>query len=89
MNDVAERAFWMSIWRGFLATLAFLIVMALYTDSSTDALLAGANIALLYALAMIIDAPRWAPAAARFCILRSAQTGAGVAIAFCVLARFA
>lgn len=86
MDEVADRAFWMSVWRGILATLVFLIVMALYTASTAAALLAGANIALLYTIVMMLDAPRWAPAA-QFCMLRFAQSGAAVAIAFCVFAR--
>ncbi|HVX98262.1 MAG TPA: hypothetical protein VHA55_00560 [Pseudorhodoplanes sp.] len=87
MDDVAERAFWMGIWRGILATLVFLIVMALYTASAASAFLAGANIALLYTFVMMLDAPRWHQPAAQFCLLRFAQTGAGIAIALCVFAR--
>jgi len=87
MDEVADRAFWMGVWRGILATLVFLIIMALYTASAAGALLAGANIALLYTLVMMLDAPRWRQPAAQFYMLRFAQSGAAIAIAFCVVAR--
>jgi hypothetical protein len=84
--DQAEHAFWMGVWRGFLAGLCFLIVTACYIRNPHGALLAGANIALIYAVVMWIDAPRW-QTAARFSILRFAQSGAALAIALCLCSR--
>ena len=86
MNQ-AEHAFWLGVWRGFLAGLSFLIVIGCYVRTMDGALLAGANIALIYTIVMRLDAPRWTAIEARFSILRFAQSGAVVAIALCVFAR--
>ncbi len=86
--DEAEHAFWLGLWRAILASLVFFIVIGCYTRSVEGALLAGANIALLYAIVNMLDAPRWAIREARFRILRFAQSGAAIAIALCVTTRF-
>lgn len=85
--DQAEHAFWVGVWRGFLAALSFLIVSLCYVHSLDRALLAGAYIALIYSIGMWIDAPYWRQAAARFSILRFAQSGVVLAIALCLCSR--
>ncbi len=84
--EQAERAFWIGVWRGFLASLSFLIVILCYINSIDAALLAGAYIALIYSIGMWIDAPRW-KAAAQYPILRFAQSAAALAIVLCVWSR--
>jgi hypothetical protein len=85
--DQAEHAFWLGVWRGFLAGLIFLIITGCYLRSAESALLAGAYIALIYAIVMWIDAPRWRMASARFSFLRFAQSAAALAIALCLCSR--
>lgn len=85
--DQAEHAFWLGVWRGFLATLSFFIIVLCYVHSINHAFLAGAYIALIYAVGMWIDAPYWRQAAARISILRFAQSGVVLAIALCLCSR--
>jgi hypothetical protein len=88
VNEFRRSVFCEGVWRATLATLVAVILMICFGASATGALLIGANVALIFAFAMMLyagqltderrarerDQPETTP-------LRFAQGGAGVAIA--------
>jgi len=82
MHD-PDPAFYWSLWRAILAAILATVLMACYGASATNALLIGANVALLYALGMMLSArsiyrPR---ARSHIPVLRFAEAGSAIAIA--------
>jgi hypothetical protein len=84
--DEPDLAFWHGVWRAILATIICIVLTACYSANVGGALLIAANVALIYTLIMMVDAPRWAPEAAQLHVLRFAKAGSAVSMA---LASFA
>ena len=87
MDQFRRSVFYEGVWRATLATLAGVILMVCFSSSATGALLIGANVALIFAFAMMLYAARQTDerfARARNHVetspLRFAKGGAGVAI---------
>lgn len=87
MDELRRTIFYEAVWRATLAVICAAILMICFNASVTGALLIGANVALIFALGMILYASQIArerPYAAKHVNrspLRFAQGGAGVAIA--------
>ena len=58
MDKFRRSVFYEGVWRATLATLAGVILMVCYSNSATGALLIGANVALIFAFAMMLYAAR-------------------------------
>ena len=80
--DDPDLAFWHGVWRAILATIICIVLTACYSANVGGALLISANVALIYTLIMMVDAPRWAPEAAQRHMLRFAKAGSAVSIGF-------
>jgi hypothetical protein len=87
VDEFRRTVFFEGVWRATLAVISAAILMICFNASVTGALLIGANVALLFALGMILYASqvvRERPRARDHvdtAPLRFAQGGAGLAIA--------
>jgi ABC-type microcin C transport system permease subunit YejB len=87
MDEFRRTVFYEGVWRATLAVVSAAILMICFNASVTGALLIGANVALLFALGMMLYASQIArerPYTAKHVDtspLRFAQGGAGVAAA--------
>lgn len=82
MRD-ADTAFYWSLWRAILAVIIATVLVACRSASATDALLIGANVALLYCFSQMLSARAAARMRSDIPILRFAKAASVVAIALC------
>ena len=56
MDPFGDKAFYLTVWHALLAGLVALVLMVLYSAEPAVAFLIGANVALLFALALMLRA---------------------------------
>ena len=56
MDSFRQVTFFLTVWRAFVATLSAVVLMVVYSAEPTGACLIGANVALVFAIGLILHA---------------------------------